>query len=62
MGPKPSHLDKGCVRQLEEAAHIAANVVSQYGDKYWPIFDRIETELVARRSREERLSKFRIKA
>jgi hypothetical protein len=32
-------------RELEEAVVLAARIVARYGDKYLPLFERLETEL-----------------
>lgn len=32
-------------RNLEEVVVLAARIVARYGDKYLPIFERLETEL-----------------
>ena len=45
--------------KLEDALYIAAYVVERYGDKFWPIFERLEKELHERRSRAERLAAYR---
>ena len=43
-------------KELEAALHSVAKLVASYGDKYWPIFERLESELDDRRSRSKRLS------
>lgn len=43
-------------RELEAALHSVAQLVSSYGDKYWPIFERLENELDDMRSRSKRLT------
>jgi len=43
-------------RELEAALHSVAQLVHSYGDKYWPIFERLENELDDRRSRSKRLT------
>ena len=43
-------------RELEAALHSVAQLVNSYGDKYWPIFERLEHELDNRRSRSKRLT------
>lgn len=43
---------------LEQAAMIAAEIVRQLGETYWPIFARLERELEARESRAKRLARF----
>ena len=43
-------------QELEAALHSVAQLVNSYGEKYWPIFERLENELEHRRSRSKRLS------
>lgn len=43
-------------RELEAALHSVAQLVNSYGDKYWPIFERLENELDDMRSRSKRLT------
>ena len=45
-------------RQLEDALRSAARVIDRYGDVYWPLFERLEQELAAWRSRTARLSAY----
>jgi hypothetical protein len=42
-------------QDLEEALGIAAKIVDLYGYTYWPIFERLETELTERRKRRSRV-------
>ena len=42
---------------IEAALSSVAQLVNAYGDKYWPIFERLEDELDKRRSKSKRLSK-----
>ena len=44
--------------RLEKAVRVAAEVVVQFGDVYWPIFDRLERELAVRADKSARLAKF----
>lgn len=44
-------------QDIEGALRSVAHLVNAYGDKYWPIFERLEKELELRRSRSTRLSK-----
>ena len=37
----------------------AISLLDKYGDAYWPVFERLETEINERESRAERLTKFR---
>lgn len=43
-------------QEIEAALHSVAQLVNAYGDKYWPIFERLEVELENRRSRSLRLA------
>ncbi|MEL6573898.1 MAG: hypothetical protein AAFQ64_19780 [Pseudomonadota bacterium] len=42
-------------QDLEDALSIAAKMIDLYGYKYWPIFERLETELEARTERVKRV-------
>ena len=42
-------------KEIETALHSIALLVDQYGEKYWPIFVRLELELEKRRSKSKRL-------
>lgn len=42
-------------RDIEEGLSIVAHLIEAYGEKYWPIFERLEYELENRRSRAARL-------
>ncbi len=42
-------------KEIEAALHSVAQLVSTYGDKYWPIFERLEEELEKRCSKTKRL-------
>jgi len=42
-------------QELEQALATTARVIERYGDAYWPLFDRLERELEARRTRRARL-------
>lgn len=41
---------------LESALRSVAMLIEQHGQKYWPIFERLEDELEALRSRRARLA------
>lgn len=41
---------------LEAALRSVAMLIDRHGPKYWPIFDRLETELEILRSRRARLA------
>lgn len=45
------------LKQLENAYLQAANIVSMYGEKYLPIFERIEQEYLERKRKIELLTK-----
>ena len=45
--------------KLEKAVSVAAGLVEDLGDEYWPIFERLDSELSKRQSRFKRLRKFR---
>ena len=42
-------------KEIEAALHSVALLVNLYGDKYWPIFERLEEELKNRQSKSNRL-------
>ena len=42
-------------QELEDALGVAAKMIDLYGYKYWPIFERLETELDARADRVTRV-------
>ena len=42
--------------EIEEMLDYVALLIDWYGNAYWPLFDRLETELENRRSRERRLN------
>ena len=44
---------------LYRGMESAISLLDEYGDAYWPVFERLETEINERESRAERLSKFR---
>ena len=43
-------------KEIEAALHSVAQLVNVYGEKYWPIFERLEEELKNRRSKSKRLA------
>ena len=45
--------------KLEKAVSVAASLVEDLGDEYWPVFERLDSELSKRQSRFKRLRKFR---
>lgn len=42
-------------QDLEEALGIAAKIIDLYGYTYWPVFERLETELTERNKRRSRV-------
>lgn len=44
---------------LYRGMETAISLLDKYGDAYWPVFERLETEINERESRAERLTKFR---
>ena len=44
---------------LYRGMEMAISLLDKYGDAYWPVFERLETEINERESRAERLTKFR---
>ena len=47
------------VTRLEKAVSVAASLVEDLGDEYWPVFERLDSELSKHQSRFKRLRKFR---
>ena len=45
--------------ELENALRSMARIIERYGNVYWPIFERLEAELTARRTRAARLAAYR---
>ena len=45
--------------ELESALRSLARIIDRYGEAYWPLFERLEAELYARRSRSARLAAYR---
>ena len=43
-------------KDVETALHSVAQLVKRHGDKYWPIFVRLEHELENKRSKSKRLN------
>lgn len=52
MATPPTYVSQ---QDIEVALRSVAQLIEAYGDKYWPIFERLEQELEARQSRAERL-------
>lgn len=44
-------------RDIEAALRSVAQLVNEYGDKYWPIFERLEDEMDKRSSKSIRLAR-----
>jgi len=44
--------------RLEKAARFSAMLVSELGEDYWPLFERLEEELRIQQEREKKLEKF----
>lgn len=44
-------------REIEAALYSVAQLVNAYGEKYWPIFERLEKELDKRQTKSKRLTK-----
>ncbi len=52
-------MDKGqqvTEQELESSLSSLARLIDRYGDAYWPVFERLERELNARKERRQRLS------
>lgn len=45
-------------QRIENATRIVARLIDMDGDEYWPILERLEAELAALASREERLARY----
>lgn len=43
---------------IERAIRTVATLINRFGDAYWPILERLERELQARRSRAARLQQY----
>lgn len=43
-------------QEIESSLSSLARLIDRYGDAYWPVFERLERELSARRERRARLS------
>jgi hypothetical protein len=46
------------LRRLENATRYAARIVTDLGDEYWPLFERLEREFRELQERETILRKF----
>jgi hypothetical protein len=45
-------------QRIENAIRIVARLIETSGEAYWPILERLEAELAALASREERLARY----
>lgn len=54
MSITSSHISE---QDIESALKSVAQLIDAHGEKYWPVFERLENELVERKSRSQRLSK-----
>ncbi len=45
-------------QRIENAIRIVARLIDMSGETYWPILERLEAELAALASREERLARY----
>jgi len=45
-------------QRIENAIRIVARLIDMSGDAYWPILERLEAELAALASREDRLARY----
>jgi len=45
-------------QRIENAIRIVARLIDMSGEAYWPILERLEAELAALASREERLARY----
>ncbi len=43
-------------QEIEDGLSEVAKLIKEFGDDYWPVFDRLERELQTRRSRSARLA------
>jgi len=46
------------IDRLEHATRYAARIVTDLGDEYWPLFERLERELKELKGRKKRLREF----
>ena len=54
-------MDEVNIENIKKATSAAAYIVTEHGEKYWPIFERLERELNEKNSRLERLRSFKRK-
>ncbi len=62
----PPLKDRRCLKdqpiteeELLRACEVVSLIIEAYGDAYWPILDRLETELETLLSRTSRISKYK---
>ena len=53
-----TNLHNSDLRRLENATRYAARIVTDLGDEYWPLFERLEREFRELQERETILRKF----
>ncbi len=44
--------------EIEAALASLARLIERYGDQYWPLFERLETELYSRNMKAARLNRY----
>lgn len=42
-------------QEIEDGLDLVAELIDRYGDMYWPIFDRLERELLQRQEKASKL-------
>lgn len=47
------------IEEIEKCLSTVARLVENYGDDYWPTFERLDRELQSRKGRLERLKTYR---
>ena len=55
---QPTKRGKRCAvsdQDIEASLDYLAHLIDRYGDQFWPIFDRLDRELEARRMRTARI-------
>ena len=53
------HSNTVTLHALYRGMEMAVALIDQYGDAFWPVFERLEAEINERESRTERLGRFR---
>lgn len=54
MSITSSHVSE---QEIKAALQSVAQLIDAHGEKYWPVFERLENELMERNSRSQRLNK-----